>query len=74
MDTVYTVIAYRFGDKERYSYLVGVFEDECKALEAADKESDWRGGKYGCEVLKVPVCTDWRQSSRIPYKRLKGLL
>jgi len=48
---VYTVHAFRFGDTERHSYIVGVFSDEEKAIRAAEEEEAYRGGKYACEVL-----------------------
>jgi hypothetical protein len=53
--TVYTVHAYRWGDREGHSYTVGVFSVQNAALESAKKEEDYRGGKYECEVLKLPL-------------------
>jgi hypothetical protein len=50
--TVYTVHAFRFGDRERHSYIVGVYSDATQALRAAIIEKDHRGGKYDCEVLE----------------------
>lgn len=50
--TVYTVHAYRFGDRERHSYTVGVYSKKHAAMKAADTEEDYRGGKYTCEVLE----------------------
>ena len=53
---VYSVIAYRFADRERHSYLVGIYTKKAQALKAADKEEEHRGGnKYCCEVLEVPM-------------------
>lgn len=49
---VYTVHAYRWGDRERHSYSVGVYSKKHAALKAAQTESDHRGGKYECEVLE----------------------
>ncbi len=49
---VYTVHAYRWGDRERHSYSVGVYSKKHAALKAAQTESDYRGGKYECEVLE----------------------
>ena len=48
---VFTVHAFRFGDTERHSYIVGVFSSEEAATKAAQDEEEWRGGKYRCEVL-----------------------
>ena len=50
----YTVTAYRWGDKELPSILVGTLEFGHSALAAAKHYEDWRGGKYTCEV----VCSD----------------
>jgi hypothetical protein len=52
---VYTVHAFRWGDKEQHSYLVGVFSKKHAALKEAEKEEDWRGGKYECEVLEWEI-------------------
>mgnify|MGYP003439954327 CR=1 FL=1 len=49
---VYTVHAYRFGDAERHSYIVGVYSKKHAALKVAQTEQDYRGGKYLCEVLE----------------------
>jgi hypothetical protein len=50
--TVYTVHAYRWGDHECNSYIVGVYSEAHAALKAAEIEEDYRGGKYSCEVLE----------------------
>ena len=49
---VYTVNAYRYGDREAHSYSVGVFSKKSRALKEATIEEEWRGGKYVCEVLE----------------------
>jgi len=49
---VYTVRACRWGEQETHSYVVGVYENQESALEAAEEEEQFRGGKYECEVLK----------------------
>ena len=54
---VYTVVAYRFGDKERHSYIVGIFLNADDALQEALKEEEFRGGKYECEIYKIPLNT-----------------
>lgn len=48
----HTVIAYRYGDLNGHSYLVGSYPDFESARHAADVECEYRGGKYG-----VSVCT-----------------
>lgn len=52
---VYTVHAYRWGDRENHSYTVGVFSKKHAAMKAADEEKDYRGGKYECEVLEMEI-------------------
>lgn len=52
---IYTVHAYRWGDRECHSYLVGVYTKKLKALEAAEAEEEYRGGKYECEVREWKV-------------------
>ena len=52
---IYTVHAYRFGDRGRHSYSVGVYPKKHAAIECAESEMDWRGGKYYCEVLKWSI-------------------
>ena len=52
MKYAYTVTAYRWGDREKHSYVVGVYTRDFKAIKAADVEQDYRGGKYACEVLR----------------------
>lgn len=52
---LYTVHAYRWGDRENHSYSVGVYSTKTKALKAKSVEEDWRGGKYTCEVIEWDV-------------------
>lgn len=52
MCSVYVVTAYRFGDRERHSYVVGVFTNPELAIEVAEQVPDERAGKYYAEVLK----------------------
>lgn len=54
--TVYVVTAYRFGDRENHSYVVGVFSTHALAMEASEIEQTWRGGnKYFCEVDEITI-------------------
>ena len=48
----YTVHAYRWGDRELHSYLVGVYTKKHAAIKAADDLCTYRGGKYECEVIE----------------------
>jgi hypothetical protein len=51
----YVVTAYRFGDRERHSYVVGVFTNPELAIEIAEQVPDERAGKYYAEVLKFQL-------------------
>jgi hypothetical protein len=55
MANVYVVTAYRFGDRERHSYVVGVFTNAELAIEVAEQVPDERAGKYYAEVLKFKI-------------------
>lgn len=57
LSVVYVVTAYRFGDRARHSYLVGVFRKKAAAEKAALAERELRGSKYRCEVLECPLDT-----------------
>jgi hypothetical protein len=52
---VYIVTAYRFGDRESHSYVVGAFDNEEESLKQAKLEREWRGGKYECEVRSMEL-------------------
>lgn len=47
----YVVIAYRWGDRERHSYPVGIFSKKKRAIDVAEEEVKFRGGKYSCVVF-----------------------
>lgn len=50
---IYVVIAYRWGDCENHSYLVGTTFRKDNAIKMAQKENEYRGGKYTCTVYEV---------------------
>ena len=52
---IYVVTAYRFGDRELHSYVVGAFDVAEKAIKHAKLETEWRGGKYECEVRSMEL-------------------
>jgi hypothetical protein len=47
---VYIVEALRWGDRERHSYVLGVWSDYDEAVAAAEEHTEHRGGKYQCFV------------------------
>jgi|GEM_PF-3491937 len=52
---VWVVVAYRYGMRDLHSYVVGAYSSEEAARAGAAGEMDYRGGKYGCEVVKCEV-------------------
>lgn len=48
--TQYTVVAYRWGNTNSHRYLVGATQNLARAIEIANTEADFRGGKYGVSV------------------------
>lgn len=54
---LYIVIAYRWGNMDNSSHLVGIFNKKDRALkEAANKEKE-SGFKYSCLIQEVPLNT-----------------
>jgi len=49
---IYAVIAYRYGDNEKHSYTIGVFNKKHAAIKCADSHTEYRDGKYSCVVEK----------------------
>ena len=50
---IYVVTMYRYGDREKHSYVLGVWDDKEQAIWEAKNEQDYRGGnKYYPEVLE----------------------
>lgn len=71
---IYTVHAYRFGDRECHSYPVGVHTKKHIALKTAEAEEQWRGGKYECEVIEWnPDGKNSDNSPGMPCKIIKPL-
>ena len=66
----YVVTAYRQGDRENHSYVLGVYTTKTKAVKAAEAEEAHRSGnKYICEVLEVLVDSP----ERMNHKAVKAL-
>ena len=51
MSPIYVVHAKKWGDAEKHGYIVTATLNKADALNAAEIEEQYRGGKYGCEVL-----------------------
>jgi len=63
---IFTVVAYRYGDKEKHSYIVACTFDYDQAVDAADKEEVYRGGKYCCCVEQA-VVGEYNQDGDGPF-------
>ena len=63
---VYTVQAYRFGDKNAHSYIVGVYSKKHAAIKEAEREQSFRGNKYSCEVRELTMDVDtWTNEPKV---------
>ncbi|MCG7985018.1 MAG: hypothetical protein JAY90_19990 [Candidatus Thiodiazotropha lotti] len=72
--SIYTVHAYRWGDRENHSYSVGVYSKKHEALSASEAEKEYRGGKYECEVIEwIPDGKNEDGSPGMPHKIIKPL-
>jgi len=49
----YVVTAYRWGQRNAHSYVVGAFPELQAAKDCADAYVDYRGGKYAAEVTEA---------------------
>ena len=82
MNALYIVTAYRYGMRDAHSYVVGAWTDLAVAKAAADSEVEYRGGKYGCEVVESNSGPAWTEQVRVakqvyyvesPYFGMLGL-
>lgn len=67
---IHIVQAYRWGDREKHSYVVGVYDTMKQAIEQANKEEEDRGIKYKCAIIRTVLnpehnidefSIDWRE-------------
>ena len=73
-ETIYTVRACRFGDRESHSYIVGVYEEKPIAQKASEVEENHRGGKYECEILEWKLESKSKDRTyKMPYKTIKAI-
>ena len=59
MKLVYVVTMYQWGNREKHSYVVGVYSSKDSAMEAAKCEDDCRCGKYAAEVTRWALDSPW---------------
>lgn len=51
--TFYCTTAYRYGELDGHSYIIGYFSNKSIAKWHGDIEESWRGGKYSCIISEV---------------------
>lgn len=61
---LYVATAYRWGWANEHQYTVYVGADKAKALSLAANEPNWRGGKYGCQVMEWAEDKEGEQESK----------
>ena len=70
---VFVAQAYRFGESDGHSYVVGGYPKKYAAIKAAEEEEDFRGHKYGVAVNQVPLGTSIHDGThkqiRKPYAK-----
>lgn len=68
--TIYVVEALRLGDREKHSYVVGVWDNLEDAKTEADAHAVYRGGKYVCQVnwCRLNGCMDSDASATVLYE------
>lgn len=56
-EEIYVVTMYRWGEKSKHSYLLGVYTKKHKAKKEAEEEEKYRGGKYEAEIAITKLDT-----------------
>jgi hypothetical protein len=69
---IYTVQAYKYGQRDGHSYIVGVYTRKHAALKAADAEEVYRGNKYTCEICEAELNTSIRDKAHKVIKALEA--
>lgn len=55
-EKIYVVTMYRWGSKEKHSYVLGVYDNKEKAIDSGEEERQHRGGsKYYPECLELNI-------------------
>lgn len=69
--SVFVTTMYRYGDREKHSYVLGVWSSSEVAMQAGQTEALWRAGKYEPEVTEWKV--DANEFDDIGEQRLTPL-
>jgi hypothetical protein len=57
MNSIYVVTMYRYGDREKHSYVLGAFSTPELAHRYGQVEFAWRGSKYHPEIVECKIDT-----------------
>jgi hypothetical protein len=68
----YVVTMYRCGDREKHSYVLGIYSTKTSAMQYANTEEEYRGNKYEAEILKFKIDADDAQEFPKYIKELKN--
>ena len=68
-DRIFVVTAYRWGGRNKHSYVVGVYESVDAALASATHEEYFRSDKYVCEVVEMRMNGSIWEKGCITIKR-----
>lgn len=52
---VYVVTMRRYGDREKHSYVIGVFDNKQRAIIVGGVEEMYRAGKYTADIEKFKI-------------------
>jgi len=52
---IYVITMYRFGNRNKHSYVLGAYSSKKKAIKYARIEEADRGEKYKAEILKIKI-------------------
>lgn len=69
MKYIYVVTMYRWGDREKHSYVLGVYTKERIAREKAAEEEFERGGKYDAHILRFEPNNPTSKKSILFFKK-----
>jgi len=70
----YVVTMYRWGDREKHSYVIGVFDDLQKATDAGIFEETYRGKKYQFNIKEFELnkqCRKYPEDLFDPFREFK---
>jgi len=51
----------RWGDREKHSYVIGVFDDLIQAKDVGELEKTYRGGKYKPDIKDFVLNKEYRK-------------